>query len=152
MRHTRFHFRQKQAPIRPAPGARPSLFTLVVLALLAVSILLVGMGIMALLLAPFAILIGISLLTLTLSLLCLVGIAKGCLALARGIARWVSRWPACSSLSSSFIFLQIYLARMLASWLANWLANHDSGPPRSGASSTSSHQTRVSSLLEGARW
>lgn len=147
MRHTRFHY--MRAPVQRAPGALPSPFVLVVSLLLFASILLVGAGIVALLLAPFAILSGASLLIGSLSLLCLVGIAKGCFALTRGIARWLSRRPTCSSLLSAIILLQILFARMLASWLANWLASHDPSPSSPGTSSTSSHP-RVSPQMKGA--
>jgi hypothetical protein len=148
MRHTRFHSRH--APVRRAPGAHPSPFVLVISLLLFASVLLVGAGVVALLLAPFAILIGTSLLVCSLSLLCLVGIAKGCFALARGITRWLSHRPMCSALLPAIIHLQILLARMLTNWLANWLANHDPAAAPPGTSSASSHQTRVSPLLEGA--
>ena len=150
MRHTRFHVRHMRAPVRRTPGALPSPFTLVALLLLIASVLLVGAGVIALLLAPFAILTGISLLVCTLSLFCLVGIAKGCIALALWLARWFSRRPMCSSLRPSMFLLRVLLARMLANWLANWLASHDPATHPPGASSASPYQTRVSALLKGA--
>lgn len=144
------HMQRMNVPVRQKPGAHPSPFTIVVLLLLSASVLLVGVGIAALLLGPFAILAGASLFIFTLSLICLVGIIKASRTLARGLVRWLSHRRAISTLLPAVFLLRLILARMVANWLMNWLARHDPASHPPGASGNRSYQTHVFPQVKGA--
>jgi hypothetical protein len=123
---------------------------MIVVLLLVASCLLVGIGIAALLLGPFLILSGGFLFLFTVALLCVIGIAKGCVSFTCFLGERLGRTRTFTYLAPAIHQRQVLLALWLMHWLKQWLTRHGEQTYRSGTASAHPYSTQVYPLLKGA--